>query len=63
MSQFELLYTYIHTYIHTYTWKCHKETPCVATETKMENRRAEQVLFGRLITVRGVRRREKGVRR
>jgi hypothetical protein len=29
----------------------------------MENRRAEQVLFGRLITVRGVRRREKGVRR
>jgi hypothetical protein len=40
-------------YIHT--WKCHKETPCVAmlnkqkyhlffSYTKVENRRAEQVL-------------------
>jgi hypothetical protein len=38
----------------TYTWKCHKETPCIAilnkqkchffSFTKLKNRRAEQVL-------------------
>jgi hypothetical protein len=45
-------------------WKCHKETPCVAilnknvfffSFTKLENRRAEQVLPGRGVgnSVRG----------
>jgi hypothetical protein len=45
MSQFKLEFIY--------TWKCHKETPCIAIlnnekyhflKTQLENRRVEQVL-------------------
>jgi hypothetical protein len=42
---------------YIYTWNCHKKTPCIAilnklffSFTKLENRRAEQVLSGRVGT-------------
>jgi hypothetical protein len=55
-----------------YTWKCHKETPCIAilnkpkchffsSFTKSENRRVEQVLSGGVGTSGRGRRWEKGV--